>query len=216
MNYLTTTSAIMKKKEFAATTSPIPDIAWFKLNGDILDYRGDGVGKTGATTVNPEQYYPYLSKSSYLCTGGAHYTSNYIALPTIIRPATVTFSCWVNVTTVITLSRIFDYGGKFRLTMKSSNLNLFFNDTLQVAYSTTFQNVWKHILFTVNGTTLIFYENGLPRTTTTIVALTTLTSNGYLFASFGGDPDTAGKCSDFRIYGRVLTASEIMGLYNKI
>lgn len=210
MNNLATSNS--KKTIFSATPVSTPDLAWFKLNGNILDYRIDNVGKTGATT-SKEQYYPYLSKSSFLFDGGPYATSNFIAVPSIMRPPKLTFSCWINVSTFSAYSRIFDYGGVFRLHMKNST-SLWLNDAYKITYKSTFQNTWKHIAFTVDNNMLIPYENGLPLSGITMTSsLSPAPSVGYIAHSMGGDQNTAGMFSDFRIYGKVLTGIEIMGLY---
>lgn len=197
----------------STTPAPTPDLAWYKLNGTILDYCKDNtVGKTGAKTTS-EQYSTYLSVSCFLFDGGPYATGNFISLPAMSRPNTLTFSCFINVTIINIFARIFDYGGSFRLHMKNST-SLWFNDQYKINYKSSFQNTWKHIAFTIDRNTLTPYENGLP-----IVAIM-MTSNlsptasvGYIAHSMGGDPNTKGMFSDFRIYGRVLSSSEIMAIY---
>jgi hypothetical protein len=53
MNYMSVTNTSMRRINHAPP--PTPDLAWFKLNSNILDYRIDNVGKTGTTTT-VEQY----------------------------------------------------------------------------------------------------------------------------------------------------------------
>lgn len=211
MNYLNT-RAIMRPVKNPSTPPPIPDIAWFKLDGNILDYRGDNVGKTGAT-ANQELYTAYFNqRSCFLCDG-----SNYITLPSIIHPTTFTFSCWINMVLITNYSRVFDYNSGFRLIFRAKILELSFNDAYTITFKTTLQNVWKHIAFTVDGANLTAFENGFPLP---VVTITPLVANpalysGYIAKSFGGDPNATGAYSDFRIYGTVLSNLEIMGLFYK-
>jgi Concanavalin A-like lectin/glucanases superfamily len=188
----------------------MPDVAWFKLNGNILDYRGDNIGKSGASTTS-EQYYPYLSKSCFLFNGGPYATGNFISVPAISRPSKLTFSCFINVSTFKVFSRIFDFGS-FRLHMKNAT-SLWFNDAYKITYKSSFQNTWKHIAFTVDEKTLTPYENGIAMAAITMTSsLSPTPSIGYIAHSMGADQNTGGMFSDFRIYGKVLRSSEIMAI----
>ena len=207
------TSTFSRRTKYNMSIPPIPDITWLKLNGDILDYRGDNIGKTGATTT-VQNYFKYsMDKSVFVCTG-----PNSITPPKIIRPTTFTFSCWMNVSAAANFARIFDFGGIFRLCF-NNNTTIKFNDTYSLRYSTSFLNKWKHIAFTVSNTTLTVFDNGFPSQVITIVALVpnaTLTL-GYFFRSYStNDPITVGSFSDIRLYGTVLTNLQMLGLYHSL
>lgn len=192
--------------------APLPDLVWYKLNGNILDYSKDNLGKSMAKTTS-EQYSTYLSKSCFLFDGGPYATGNFISLPAMSRPVTLTFSCFINITIINAFARIFDYGGSFRLHMKNST-SLWFNDKYKINYKGSFQNTWKHIAFTIDGNTLRPYENGLPMNAITMTSgLSPASSIGYIAHSMGGDPNTKGMFSDFRIYGRALGDSEMMNIF---
>jgi hypothetical protein len=94
--------------------------------------------------------------------------------------------------------------------------SLRFNDAYTVTYATTFQNAWKHILFTVNGTTLTFYENAAVKTTFTMTApLSTVATIGYIAHSYSsGDVNPGAKYADLRVYNRVISNAEIVTLFN--
>ena len=91
-----------------------------------------------------------------------------------------------------------------------------FNDAYSVTYATTFQNAWKHILFTVNGTTLIFYEDTAVKATFTMAStLSTVPTIGYIAHSYAsGDVNPAAKYADLRVYNRVISNAEIVTLFN--
>jgi hypothetical protein len=215
-------STSLRKQQFAASVGSAPNIAWFKFNGDIYDYRFDNIGKKEATVNvvgnSPEQYVPYKANmQAYLFDGSLIYnTGNYIIVSSIQCCPTMTFSCWINIRTFNVYSRICDYGF-FRLHIRN-NSTLWFNDTYALRFKTGFQNIWKHIAFTIDGPTFILYENGVPLQTIIIATALasrprTTTSKGYIGHSMGADQNTGGMFSDFRIYDRVLTSSEIMGLF---
>jgi Concanavalin A-like lectin/glucanases superfamily len=85
-----------------------------------------------------------------------------------------------------------------------------------LVYSSSFQNKWKHIAYTINGSTLTAFEDGLPLKTFTTTALkTTFTPTiGYIGHSDSNlDPINNAAFNDFRIYSTVLTNTQIMGLF---
>ena len=90
-----------------------------------------------------------------------------------------------------------------------------FNNSYTVVYSSGFINVWKHIAFTIAGTKLVFYENGIEILAIPMVdILSTTPTSGFMAHSFGTEVNPTCKISDFRIYDRALRASEITTLYN--
>jgi hypothetical protein len=46
-------------------TPTVPDLDWYKYNGDILNYCRDDLGKKDATLIMAERYSPYLSKQCF-------------------------------------------------------------------------------------------------------------------------------------------------------
>jgi hypothetical protein len=75
-------------------------------------------------------------------------------------------------------------------------------------------NVWTHIAATTDGTRGILYINGVPVTTNTSVKLTAsdiVPANVWFGRSQSpADPYFNGQISSIRIYGRVLSATEIV------
>jgi Concanavalin A-like lectin/glucanases superfamily len=200
------------------STTPVPDLAWYKLDNDIMDYKVYNIPTSDASSNGTPIYVAshLVGQNCYSFSGGP--SSNWVNLPPLLRGATLSFSCWINMSSVVQYSRLFDYGGTFRLHITNST-RLTFNDLYPVTYTTGFLNVWKHIALTINGTTLTFYENGVVKLVTTMATpLTSSGSNpsvGYMAHSYAaGDPNPSGKYSDFRMYGRVISAGEITTLYN--
>ena len=208
-------SNIMQKIiRIPSSITPVPELVWYKLNNNIFNYKITNLPVSDASCNGIEVYTAsrLVGQNCFSFSGGA--TSNWINLPFLTRPTTLSFSCWINVSTFKVASRIFDYGSSFRLHIRSAN-RLFFNDVYSITYSTGFQNVWKHIAFTVNGLTLTFFENGVAILVTTMTSpLSSTPSFGYIAHSYGADVNPGGKYSDFRIYGRVISNAEILTLYN--
>ena len=209
-------SSIMQKVLTAIPSiTAVPDLAWYKLDNDIMDYKVYNIPTSDASSNGSPIYVAsrLAGQNCYSLSGGV--SSNWINLPPLMRSTTMSFSCWINMSSNALYSRIFDYGSSFRLHIVNST-TLRFIDAYSVTYTTGFLNVWKHIAFTINGTTLTFYENGVVKLTITMAApLSLVSSVGYIGHSYWTpDPNPSGKYSDFRIYGRVITAAEITTLYN--
>ena len=197
----------------ALANKTIPDLVWYKLNSNIFNYKDTNVPIQDAIANGSSTYsQSRISKEKcYAFTGGVR--SNYLFLPTITRSMKITFSCWLNVSVFDVGSRIFDYGDTFSLQIIDTK-TLKFNNTYTVVYSTGFVNVWKHIVFTVAGTKLVFYENGLEILAIPMVdKLSSIPTKGYMTHSFGTEVNPTCKISDFRIYDRALRESEITKLY---
>jgi hypothetical protein len=87
------------------------------------------------------------------------------------------------------------------------------------------QDIFTHILFTVNGETHKIYVNGEEVNWTSISGNSTMDSNGFTHGTssdkfeFFSNPDAStdfrGKIKNFRIYDRELSASEVEKLYNE-
>jgi Concanavalin A-like lectin/glucanases superfamily len=199
---------------------PVPDLVWYKLDGDILNYSGNSVGKAGATSSNP-QYSPYLSKRCFkLIPGATNGTGNFLNVPALPKTSALTFSCWINVSSYQNYSRIFDYGGQFRVHMNPSNPSVYvLNGKYKMKLISSYYTEWGHIAFTIDGTTLTPFDTGIRQTAITMAAtfstVDTSSSDGRIGGSLGDDADTGGYISDVRIYGRVLSDDEMRNIYKR-
>ena len=202
-------SNILQCKRVESIT-PIPDLFWYKLNNDIYNYKVSNLPIVDASYGGV----PAFAASrlpGQLCfstTGGVG--TNFIYLPSIIRTPTMTFSCWVNCTSYTIYSRIFDYGS-FRLAFRGTQ-RIQLNDLYNLNFATVVTGSWKHVCFTINNTTLIHYENGVFKASVVITPINS-SSAGYIAKSTANDPGAICKFSDLRLYGRVLSASEINTLF---
>jgi hypothetical protein len=216
MNTICAINSIQLQKVLPPTSvTPVPELLWYKLNGNIFNYKKTNSPVIEAT-CNTFPAYTASRLAGIDCfsfSGGT--SSNWLNLPLLQRTTALTFSCWINVQTFAIFSRVFDFGGTFRLHIMNAT-TLRFNDAHSVTYATTFQNAWKHILFTVNGTTLTFYENAAVKTTFTMAApLSTVATIGYIAHSYAsGDVNPAAKYADLRVYSRVISNAEIVTLFN--
>ena len=197
------------------SVTPIPELLWYKLNDNIFNYKMTNSPVLEATCNGIPAYtasrLPGINCFNF--TGGT--SSNWLNLPALTRTTALTFSCWINVQTFALYSRVFDFGGTFRIHIVNAT-TLRFNDAHSFVYATTFQNAWKHLLFTVNGTTLTFYENAAVKSTFTMASsLSTVPTIGYIAHSYAsGDVNPAAKYSDLRVYNRVISNAEIVTLFN--
>jgi hypothetical protein len=195
-----------------------PELLWYKLNNNILDYSANNIGKVAGTvtgSTNGPLYSTYLSRKAYTFDGGSYSTGNYISLPAMTRSSTMTFSCFINVSNAVQYMRIFDFGDDFFRLYLLNGTSVRLNELYPIQFQSTMLNTWKHIAFTINEKELIGYENGVAISTTLMTAsVTPITSSGFIGHSpFGNDPNLAAQMSDFRIYNRVLSSSEILTIF---
>lgn len=202
-------SNILKSKQIVSTTA-IPDLFWYKLNNDISNYKISNLpiidASYGGVPIFLQSRIP--GEFCFRATGGTG--TNFIYLPSIVRTPTMTFSCWIKCTTFTTFSRIFDYGS-FRLAFRGAQ-RLQLNDLYNLSFASSLVGSWKHVCFTVNGTTFTHYENGVFKASLVMTPLNS-SSAGFIAKSTANDPGADCLFSDLRLYGRVLSASEINKLF---
>jgi Concanavalin A-like lectin/glucanases superfamily len=223
-----------------APASTAPDVAWYTFNGDLLDYSGNGEGKVGRVSSDFVRYSPYLSKQCYNLSKDYIYTTpdargdlqtyqadrSFLTVDVLPVLTKLTFSCYINVSSCPANAGLFDYGEQFRVSLSPDKPSQYtFNGTYAVQLSGTFLDAWRNIAFTIDGDTLIPYDNGrrmasIHLTTSFSTAIkTSLATRGRIGMSFTGGEhgegvNLTGFISDYRIYGRVLSDTEMMNLYN--
>ena len=181
---------------------------------------------TPAPTDPPSQE-PIFSGGPYPING-----SNYEDLPDGLTNNLNDFSiaCWVNLNSLETWSRIYDFGGDttifMMLTPASGNtgypyfcITLNGNDGEQGlnGNSTMPTGSWQHIAVTKSGSTGIFYVNGQEVNRNTGMTLNPAdmgnTTNNYIGRSqWSQDPYLNGEVDEFVVYNRALSATEVAGL----
>src|SRR2546423_1176396 len=76
--------------------------------------------------------------------------------------------------------------------------------------------VWTHVAIALAGNTATLYVNGRPYASNANVTLRPsslgVTTNNFIGKSQFADPMFQGSIDDFRIYGRALSAAEVLAL----
>jgi hypothetical protein len=202
-------SNILQCKRIESRT-PIPDLFWYKLNNNVYNYKVSNLPIVDASYGGVPSFVVSRLPGELCFSASGGTGTNFVYLPSVTRIPTMTFSCWINCTSFTTFSRIFDYGS-FRLAFRGAQ-RLQLNDTYNLNFATTLVGSWKHICFTVNNTTFTHYENGILKATIVMTPLNS-TSVGFIAKSTANDPGAVCRFSDLRLYGRVLSASEISTLF---
>ncbi|MEX1048894.1 MAG: LamG-like jellyroll fold domain-containing protein [Akkermansiaceae bacterium] len=138
-----------------------------------------------------------------------------------------TISCWVNLDTVGTWSRIFDFStgttqNSMYLTPRTSGnvvrFGLRVNGVAQNVEGTAAlpAGVWTHVAITLSGSTATLYVDGIAVGTNTAVTHEPsglgITTQNFIGKSASTDPFLDGTVDEFQIYDRALDAGHIADL----
>ena len=206
-----------------ADVTILSQLAWYPANATsgsaLADVSGNG---NNGTLSGAAAFGAGVSGNALALTGG------YASLPTGIVSTLndFTIAAWVDIKTLSTWSRIFDFG-------TGTNLNMFLtplsgSGAVRFAITTSGGNneqridgtsplatgVWQYVAVTLAGNTGTLYVNGAVVGTNTSMTLhpsslgsTTLNYLGK--SQYSADPAFLGSIDDFRIIGRALSAAEI-------
>lgn len=145
-------------------------------------------------------------------------------LPTVLNGA-FTLSVWIYNSDSGSRSILF---GNYQLTGSFFNIEktttetvrFWWNSSPDIALSNTVltANKFSHLVITRNGNTVKSYINGVLKDTSTATLNGTIPTTATTFR-IGSDNRTGdtlfkGRMSDFRIYGSVLSADDVLALYN--
>jgi fibronectin type 3 domain-containing protein len=146
---------------------------------------------------------------------------------------TATIATWVNLDTLATWPRIFDFGsgsvgattgaymflspkggsGRMRFAITTSGYN---NEQAIESTSALPTGGWHHVAVVLNGSSGTLYVDGVQAGQNTAMTLNPsslgATTQNYLGKSQYNDPYLDGRIDDFRILGRALTAAEVSAL----
>ncbi|MGC3991952.1 MAG: LamG domain-containing protein [Chthoniobacteraceae bacterium] len=159
-------------------------------------------------------------------------SSQYVTLPSSVVSTltTCTFCAWVNLDSVTSWARIFDFGTgttKYMFLSPKNGSTGFIRFAITTSGSSGEQQItgtaalpltgWHHVAVTLAGATGTLYVDGVQVGQNTAMTLTPsslgATGNNYLGKSqFSSDPYLAGRVDDFRIYSRALSATEVASL----
>lgn len=185
--------------------TPIPALAWYKLDGDVLDSSGNGRNGTVIDAVVTNGYF-----------GQAYYFNGLNDAINMSIPAldAGTVSAWVRSDFDVTSLRCVVGGTGLSWSLCLSSVNAvrltagnFSN--VSSANNTTVPLQWSHIAFSADGTNTIVYHNGES------VALGTQ-SGGFTPTRIGRRSNDStifqnmvGVIDDVRVYNRVLSPANI-------
>ncbi len=158
--------------------------------------------------------------------------NDYAALPSGVVGSLegCTISTWVNLDTISTWSRIFDFGSgtsvyMFLTPRNGSNNRVRFaiknggGEQIVDGTSALPTGVWTHVAVTLNGTTGTLYINGSAAGTAP-VSLTPsdlgATTQNWIGRSQWPDPYLDGRIDDFRVYPVALTAADISAIIREV
>ncbi|HUO06846.1 MAG TPA: LamG-like jellyroll fold domain-containing protein [Phycisphaerae bacterium] len=212
-----------------ATANVIPiseELDWYPANEFSGNFLNDNSGHDRTASLSGS-----YSFSSGKLSNALNLSGGYASLPTGLLSSTTEFSIstWVNLTSLATWSRIFDFGtGTTNYMFLSpqaggTNLPRFAiltpgSGTEQRIDSSTAisTGVWTNIAVTLSGTNATLYINGVNVGSNANMTLNPaslgITNLNYLGKSQFPDPALSGSIDDFRIYNRALTQSQIQSL----
>lgn len=207
----------------ASATLPIAQLKFNETSGTTA---ADATGSNwNGTLVNGPLWAAGKSGNAVDLDG----TNDYVSLPVgvVASSATSTIAAWVNLDTVSTWTRIFDFGsgtstymfltpkngsGKIRFAIKNNGSS----EQIIEGTSALATGGWHHIAVTLNDTTGTLYVDGVQVGQNTAMTLKPSdmgpTTQNWIGRSQFADPYLNGRVDDFRIYTGALTASEIAAL----
>ena len=158
-------------------------------------------------------------------------SNDYVRLPAGVVDGLTdyTISTWVNLNTITTWSRVFDFGSGTTISMyltpqcSGSNKVLFAitadgttGEQKIYGYTALPSGVWTHAAVTFQAGTGILYVDGIEVGRNNNMTLTPdslgVTTQNYIGKSQWPDPYLNGRVDDFRIYKNALNASEVAAL----
>jgi len=205
-------------------------VAWYKFDGNFNDSSGNGHHLTAVNTT--------ISSTNSLIYDSANFSGqdDYLEFPSSINPYTIwngngiSFTMWVKITSSGSWSRFIDFqssttsGSSGFLISKmdtSNNIRIEINSIRYVITPSVnvFDGIWHHLVFTcsssgvwsayVDGTNQnISYTQNIPNLT--------YVARYINKSTYSSDGKFDGQMDGFRIYNKVLSASEVSTLYTNI
>lgn len=190
-------------------------IVWLPLDGDLrnLGVSDIEVTNNGATVDNAGK----IGKC-YSFNGNALYGD----LSTISNMTQASGCCWVYLTNLNSAQYFFHFGGqssypaKFSLDYEGS-IRSQINGTEYTSGITLNTNIWYHVAFTWNGSSIKWYINGEEKVSKTTSGAFSASNhfaigartNGTAGNTFAYTITNGGKLNDVRIYDHCLSAAEV-------
>jgi len=166
--------------------------------------------------------------------------SGYVSVPPAVfaNAKDITIATWVNVTTAQNWQRVFDVGINAKLASNTSTGTKYMNfvpknDGTNLAFAISKDGygseqllsstalatgTWKHVAVVLSSGQGVLYVDGAAVSTSSALSLrpADLGTIDYAYlgkSQFTSDPYFDGQIDEFRVYGRALSASEIVALY---
>lgn len=187
---------------FAATGTPIPAVAWYKLDGNALDSSGNGYDGTWTGT---EAY----TNGLFAGTQAASFSESSIGLGRIFNQnlTNVTISAWIRPNVA---SRDFlTLGTSFYRYNNATSIRIYRVNGSSGYNITGFDNAlnsWNHIAIVMTSSGAKGYRNGVYVGETSEIQKI---SPGNSFIGLSGFTSFSGALSDVRIFDRALSEDNI-------
>ncbi|GHJ44299.1 hypothetical protein Cs7R123_16410 [Catellatospora sp. TT07R-123] len=213
------------------TTTPLPQfVAHWKFDETSGTSAADATGNGKTASVAGGATWVAGRTGNAVDLSG---TSQYVSAPSgiLAGASALTAATWVRLDTITNWARLFDFGtgttanmflvprsgsgtARFAITTSGAGGEQQINAPAALA-----TGAWTHVAVTVGGGVGILYVNGAEvarnsSMTLTPGALGSTTQNWIGRSQYSGDPYLDGAVDSFRLYSRVLTASEITTLYS--
>jgi concanavalin A-like lectin/glucanase superfamily protein len=144
-------------------------------------------------------------------------SSNYIGLPTISIPSSISVTAWVYSTNFNQSGFVIGkepVNSEWELFFESNLLKWRGGSTTSVNCTNVSNSNWHFVAATETGTTAIVYEDGTQCATGTVTAIAN--SSGTLdIGRYNGGYYFNGSIDKVRVYNRVLSAAEVAALYKE-
>jgi hypothetical protein len=214
-------------------------LAYYKCESASGTTLQDSSGKNNNGTLAAAGYTFAAGKVGNALTL-AKSSSAYVTLPPAMfaNVTDITIATWINVTTYQNWSRVFDVGVNAKIANNTPTSTHYLNfvpktDVTNLAFAISkdgYNNeqtltsaalaigTWKHVAVVLGTGQSSLYVDGVlvPNTSTVSLRPTDLGTIDYAYlgkSQFSNDPNFDGQIDEFRVYGRALSATEILALF---
>ncbi len=188
-------------------------------NGSGADISGNNLNATMVLSSNTADHNNFSNKAVSL--NGTFNSGGTVAHNSLLDFTNqITLATWIKVNNYGGVKRIIDkingsVTGNFLLDLNGGTLRFFVaSGSVQQSVGVT-TNTWFHVAATYDGTTTCLYINGILKASSTTITgnLVTNTSPLKIGLDQTGANPFAGSIDDIKIYGRALSSTEVLDLY---
>jgi hypothetical protein len=218
--------AVSSSRSATTTLDVVGPTAWYQANSSSGSVLVDSSGNGGnGTVVDSASWLPGVSGNSLSLNGGRVQLPNGV----VSGHDDVTIATWINLSSVDTWSRVFDFGSGTGVNMFLTPEAGFDGGPMRFAIKPGGQaeqlidgpslsaGQWRHVAVTIDGDIGSLYLDGVLVGTNTSMTFDPadlgITTQNYLGDSqYESDPSLFGRIDDFRIYNEALPAEQIAQL----